>query len=243
MSTAAALDRFDAAVAELQALNLDSVTDDEVVEIARRLEAAKRRLVPVDHAVVNQLSARSVPFSNGCRTTAVFLSELLRISRGEATGRVKGAETFGSRRTLTGAPVGPRFPLVAAAQADGVLSDRHAAVIAKWVDKLPDELADQAGEFLESTLVEHARHLDPNLLERHARQLVYLLDQDGQYAEEKYRDKQRSFRIQPRPDGSSRVEGELTAECTAHLLAGVDAPTQPRPASESGPGPPTPDQR
>src|SRR5690348_1574847 len=111
MSTAAALDRFDAAVAELQALNVESVTDDEVVEVARRLEAARRRLAPVDHAVLNQLSARSVPFTHGCRTTAVFLSELLRISRSEATGRVKTAELLGPRRTLTGEPVGPRFPL------------------------------------------------------------------------------------------------------------------------------------
>src|SRR6476469_3335007 len=136
MGSVELLDRFDAAVAELQALELDRLTDDEVVEIARRVEAAKRRLAPVDHGVVNQLVARSVPFTHGCRTTAVFLSELLRISRGEATARVKAAELLGSRRTLTGEPVGPRFPLVAAAQADGVLSERHAAVISKWVDKL-----------------------------------------------------------------------------------------------------------
>jgi hypothetical protein len=67
MSTAAILDRLDAVVAELQALGTDAVTDDEVVEIARRVEAAKRRLAPVDHAIVNQLAARSVPFTHGCR--------------------------------------------------------------------------------------------------------------------------------------------------------------------------------
>src|SRR5947208_3325712 len=122
MSSSELLDRVDAVVAELQALDQDRLTDDEVVEIARRLEAAKRRLVTVGHGVVNQLAARSVPFTNGCRSTGVFLSELLRISRGEASARVAAAELLGARRTLTGAPVGPRYPLVAAAQGEGVLS-------------------------------------------------------------------------------------------------------------------------
>src|SRR4051812_32663834 len=120
MSTAAVLDRLDAAVAELQALDVESVTDDEVVEIARRVETAKRRLVPVDHAVLNQLTARSVAFTNGCRTPGVFLSQLLRISRAEATARVAAGELLGTRGTFTGEPVPPRFPLVAAAQADGL---------------------------------------------------------------------------------------------------------------------------
>ena len=92
-------------MAELAALDADAVSDDEVVEIARRVETAKRRLVPVDHAVLNQLSARSVPCTHGCRTTVMFVSNLLRVSRAEATARVKAAELLGHRRTLTGAPV------------------------------------------------------------------------------------------------------------------------------------------
>ncbi len=116
----------------------------------RRVETVKRRLVPVDHAVVNQVQARSIAFANGCRTTAVFVSNLLRIGRGEATARVRAAEALGSRRTITGQAVEPRFPLVAAAQAEGVLSERHAAVIVRRVDALPDEIAEQSGDWLEA---------------------------------------------------------------------------------------------
>ena len=137
----------------------------------------------------------------------------------------------------------PQFPLVAAAQADGELSDRHAAVVTRTVEKLPVEVRDEFGDWLESTLVEHGRHLDPALLDRHARQLAYRLDQDGQFEEERYREKTRRFDVHPRPDGSARVEGELTAECAAHLMAQLDALTKPKPSSETGPDPRTATQR
>ena len=61
---------------------VDALGDDEVVEMSRRVEAVKRRLVPVDHAVLNQLQSRSVPFTHGCRTAVMFVSNLLRIARG-----------------------------------------------------------------------------------------------------------------------------------------------------------------
>jgi hypothetical protein len=237
------LDRLDAAVQELAALPWDALGDDEVVEVLRRVETVKRRLAPVDHAAINQVQARSIPFTNGCRTTTVFLSNLLRIGRGEATARAQAAEALGVRRTITGALVGPRFPLVAAAQTEGVLSERHAAVITRRVDSLPDEVADRSGDWLEATLVEHGRHLDPAVLDRHARQLAYRLDQDGVYDEQAYRDKTRSFDLHRRTDGSAHLDAELTAECAEYLATALDAVTKPTPSSEAGPDPRTATQR
>jgi hypothetical protein len=150
---------------------------------------------------------------------------------------------LGSRRTVTGQLVEPRFPYVAAAQVAGVLSERHAAVIVRVVDKLPDQIADRAGDWLETTLVEHARHLDPNVLENHARQLAYALDQDGHYTDEAFREKTRSLDVHRRADGSARIEGELTAECAEHLMTQLDALTKPKPSSEAGPDPRTATQR
>src|SRR5436305_14884980 len=99
---AAAVSLLHDAVDALLALPHERLTDEEEITLAREIETAKRRLVPVDHAVLNQLTARSVPFSNGCRSTGVFLSELLRLSRAEATARVSAAELLGARRTLSG---------------------------------------------------------------------------------------------------------------------------------------------
>src|ERR1700709_326063 len=221
------LGRLDAAVSELAALPFDSLADDDIIEVLKRVETAKRRLAPVDHELIGQVQARSLPFSNGARTPTSLLGQLLRISRPEAAGRVKAAEALGRRVTVCGARVEPQYPLVAAAQAEGVISDRHAKAAVDAVGKLPDELVDEFGDFLERTLVEQARVIDPAQLTVHAADLVNLLDQDGRDEGEKRRDKTRGLSIFPNPDGSSRVEGNLTAECTALLKAQLDALTAP----------------
>ena len=198
------------------------------------METVKRRLVPVDHALIGQVQSRSLPFIHGARTAVSLLGQLLRISRAEAAGRVKAAEALGHRRTVTGAPVGPQFPLVAAAQAEGAISDRHAKAVVDAVQKLPDGLVDEFGGFVESTLVEQARLLDPARLTAHACDLVDLLDQDGQLRDEDYVEKTRGLDLHRNRDGSYRLDGKLTAECGAQLQAQLDTLTAPRP-SEAGP--------
>src|SRR4051812_25621144 len=158
------LDRLRSVVDELHSLDWDFLGDDDLLEVLREVETAKRRLAPVDHALLNQLAQRSTAFTHGARSTASFVSTLLRISRSEASARVTAAEALGYRRTVTGQLVEPQFPLVAAAMADGMLSDRHAVVIVKTVNDLPDAVADQFGEFVEKSLVEDAVEMDPRRL-------------------------------------------------------------------------------
>src|ERR1700709_691107 len=134
------LGRLDAAVSELAALPFDSLADDDLVEVLKRVETAKRRLAPVDHELIGQVQSRSLAFSNGARTPTSLLGQLLRISRPEAAARGKAAAALWRRITVSGARVEPQYPLVAAAQADGVISDRHAGAIVAAVAKLPDEL-------------------------------------------------------------------------------------------------------
>ncbi len=151
---------------------------------------------------------------------------------------------LGSRRTITGAAVEPRFPLVAAAQAEGVLSERHAAVITRRVDTLPDEIADQSGDWLEATLVEHGRHLDPTVLDSHARQLVYRLDQDGQFDEQRHRRQDPRHRPAPprrrlRPP-RSRPHRPNAPNCWPPNWT---RSPNPNPSAEAGPDPRTARQR
>src|ERR1700710_2651275 len=150
------LGQLDAVVSDLAALPFDLIADDDVLEVLKRVEVAKRRLAPVDHELIGQVQARSLAFSNGARTATSLLGQLLRISGPEAAGRVKAAEALGRRVTVCGARVEPQYPLVAAAQADGVISDRHAKAVVDAVSKLPDSLVDEFDDFLERTLVEQA---------------------------------------------------------------------------------------
>src|ERR1700710_227367 len=239
----AALARFESALDEVLGLPFDALTEDELLDVARRVEVVRRRSAALDHAVIGQLERRSVAFSHGARSTGVLLSQLLRISRPEAAGRVKAAAALGARVTVTGQQVEPRFPLVAAAQVEGVVSDRHAAVIVHAVEKLPVEVADFFGDFVESELVEQARVLDPAVLAGYARDLAYLLNQDGHYDELEKREKNRGMNLRMRTDGSAHVEGELTAECAAHLLVQLDALSKPKPDADGTADPRTASRR
>src|SRR5690349_24663992 len=123
------------------------------------LEVDARRRAAVGYAVVAELEARGIAGELGC-SSAVLLSERLRIGRREAAGRVRLAVELGPRRALSGQPSPAKFPLVAAAVADGAIGDRHAALICRTIDSLPDAVLEQAGA-VEATLVEHAPHPEP----------------------------------------------------------------------------------
>ena len=117
------------AVDTLLAVDLTSASRDELLDLARGLETQRRRLPVADHTLIGELDARAVAGELACASTAALLMQLLRITPGEAKARVRAAADLGARRTLTGDLLPPVLPAVAAAQAEGAISDRHAAVI------------------------------------------------------------------------------------------------------------------
>ena len=64
------------------------------------------------------------------------------------------------------------FPLLAAAQADGAISDRHAAVIRRTVHQLPAAVRAEQEAAVEEFLTGQARVLDPGQLARLAQRLT-----------------------------------------------------------------------
>ncbi len=228
----AVLARLEADLDELTSVSLDPCTDDEVLDALRRVEIARRRLAPVDHALLAEVDTRGVAGVHGCRSTAALVRLLLRVSPGEATARVRAAQSLGPRRTVTGQRLDPEFAAVGAAQAEGAISDRHAQVIVAAVEALPDEVRYDVGEQVEGVLVGVAREHDPHLLARHARDLVNALDQDGTLRDLRYREQRRSLHFRRRADGSARLEGELTPECAEHLATALDALARPEPGSD-----------
>jgi hypothetical protein len=127
---------------------------------------------------VAELEARGVAAEVGCASTAVLLSERLRIGRREAAGRVRLAAELGPRRAMSGEALPARFPQIAVAVAEGAIGDRHAALICRTIDGLPDAVLGQAGA-VEATLVEHARTLNPDQLAVLARTVRSCLDPDN----------------------------------------------------------------
>ncbi len=215
----------------LLAVDLTGASRDELLELARGLEAQRRRLPAADHALVGELESRAVAGELACASTAALLAGLLRVTPGEAKARVRAAGDLGARRALTGEPLPPIFPVLAAAQAAGEISPAHAAVIRHTVHQLPAAAADQAGP-VEAALTGHARRLDPDQLARAARRVADCLDPDGRLADERDHDRRRHGTLTDRRDGSGELHVRLTPAALAKCHAVLDPLAAPRPAAD-----------
>src|SRR3954471_7444757 len=126
------------------------LSDEALLAALVEHEAEDRRRVARRHALIAEAEVRGLAHERGMRSTAVLLSRLLRISPGEARARVAAAADLGPRRGLTGEALEPIYPLVAAAQAEGVISTQHAKVIVDTVEALPDAVREECEEQVEA---------------------------------------------------------------------------------------------
>ncbi len=165
-------------------------------------------------------------------STAALLRQLLRISAGEASARVRAAADLGPRRSLPGELLEPLFARVAAAQAAGVISPEHARVIVRAVDQLPGELQAEFERVVEAELVEAAREWDPVALQRLAARLLDTLDPDGTLADDVDHERRREFLLVKHRDGSAAPAGRFSPALVALIDALLDANAGPRPAED-----------
>jgi hypothetical protein len=228
-----ALVQLAAARQALCAVDPATLGRDELLELMAALEVDARRRAAVGFGLVAELEARGVAAEVGCSSTAVLLSERLRIGRREAAGRVRLAAELGPRRAMSGEALLARFPEVAAAVAEGAIGDRHAALICRTISDLPDAVLEQAGA-VEATLVEHARTLNPDQLAVLTRTVRACLDPDGVLAAERDHDRHRYATITTLPDGSGRLQAQLTGEATAVWQTILSTLARPAPDVDSG---------
>jgi hypothetical protein len=137
------------------------LSDADVLAEVRELEVLRRRLASADHALVAELDRRSLAGVLAMPSTSALLQGLLRLSPGEAGRRVDTARACGPRQALTGEPLEPQLPAVAAAQAEGAVSGEHAHVIVKTLHAFPPELTAAELTDAEHTLVALARQTRP----------------------------------------------------------------------------------
>jgi hypothetical protein len=90
-----ALAQLVAARQALCAVDPATLGRDELLELLAAVEVDARRRAAVGYAVVAELEARGIAAEVGCSSTAVLLSERLRIGRREAAGRVRLAAELG----------------------------------------------------------------------------------------------------------------------------------------------------
>ncbi|WP_127783548.1 HNH endonuclease signature motif containing protein [Rhodococcus sp. X156] len=227
-----------AVMARLQQLPLAGLSDAGVLAVCREVERVHRMKPTVDHRLIVEMECRSLATVFLARGTAGLLSEVLHLDIQEARARVRAALVRGPRTSFTGEDLGPAHPACAAAEAAGEISPRHADIVAKTMHDLPASLDAETTAMAEQTLAGQACALRPSELAKAAERLVAYLDPDGRETSEVDRARRRGFTIgRQRPDGMSRISGELDPMTRALVDAAFSAAA--RPVSEEG----TPDPR
>lgn len=222
------LDRFRAVGEELLDADLDKLSRDELLEFTREFETLRRRLTCVDHAIVAQLEERGTAHELATRSSSRLLQQTLRLSRSEAGRRVRAAKQMGPRRALSGEPLEPLRPHIAAAQRAGVVSPEQARVITGCLDQLPASTPVDEIELAERKLVGYAHAFAPTELRTLADRLIDAVNPDGTLPPGEQQ-RRRWARLQQRPDGSYELKGRLTPECGAAWQAVFSALGKPEP--------------
>ncbi len=222
------LDAMEAVQARLARCSFDALSPQELVEVLARREALARQAPVIDHQIVARFVAEGhCEALAGC-SLAKALGERLRISAAEARRRIDEAAVLGPRTTITGEPLDPVLPSLAAAQAGGQIGPEHIEIAVTAMGKIPARVTVADRERAERDLAEMATQFAPETFRRLAAHLIAVLDQDGKEPDDRQRHAQRGLRLGPqRPDGMSSLSGTISAELRATLepvLAKLAAP-------------------
>jgi hypothetical protein len=231
----AALDRFEAAQAEVAALSFDALSAPEVLNVKDRLETVYRRQTAVDHRLSHQLTSQASPVDLGGKSWTDVLCNRLRIGRGEARRRLDEAEDLGPRTAFTGEPLQPGLPNVAAAQAAGKIGAEHVRIIRRFFTDLPNAVDFETRQACEADLARIAGEHTPDALRKAADRLMALVNPDGDFSDVD-RARRRGLTIgRQGHDGMSPITGALDPEARATfeaVLAKLAAPGMCNPDDE-----------
>ena len=207
-----------------------------VAELRSSLRDLQRQLIALQYeqvAVLAELDSRGFE-SLGLRGLPDLIQVELSVTRRVARAQAQLVARFGERRSMTGEPLEPVYPVAAKVFAAGELSPEHATVIADVVETLPAPAQAEHGRQIESTLVELAGEHDPRTLKQLGQRIIAHLDPDGSEPVERNQAAWRGLSLRPGPDSTVRIEGILTPECAAIWQAALTPLAQRRSTDELG---------
>ncbi|TQJ58678.1 uncharacterized protein DUF222 [Arthrobacter sp. SLBN-83] len=183
------------------------------------------------------------PGDDGCRNSAEFLRLRLQIPIREARRRLTLAHHVLPATTITGEPLPPTRPHLAAAltptppttvegatteNAHPAVSSHAATIITATLDRLQHHTTEETLDRIEHHLTTTATTTDPDFLTRLAQRWMDTIDADGtEPTEEALRHTQGAFIRKPR-HGLHRVEIFATSDQYEHLLTVMNTATNPR---------------
>ena len=231
-----ALDMIEEGYAMLAAQSFDTATHPELLAVQSRLEAVAWKQPAISHKLLARLAAETSPVELGAKSWTDVLANRLRIGRAEARRRLDEAADLGPRTALSGEPLAPALPNVAAAQAAGVIGAEHVRIIRRFFDDLPAAVDVETRQECEATLARIAAEQTPEALGKAAARLMALVHPDGDFDDAERARRRAVVFGKQQADGMSEARALLTPEARATLDALMTkwaAPGMCNPADES----------
>jgi hypothetical protein len=235
----AALSQFVAAAIAIGEFDLTALVrldgpSDGLLAAGRMVELGRRAAGAFDRNYVTALEAGDEPARHACPSTAVFLRDQLRLSIGEGRRRVALTHACGPRIGLSGDPLPPRLPALAAAISQGQVSADQAAVVLRTMDALPGCLTAEQVEATEAVLVDAALVCEPGRLGTFATRVLDRADPDGALRDYDYALAHRGLTLTAhRGRAGGRISGDLSVELFEKLQTTLSPLAAPRPADEN----------
>ena len=213
---------LEALCARIAGFDYTGLSVPELLDLLSRREILARRAPTVDHALLAALQTQSTPREIGAKNWADVLGIRLHVSGTEAKRRVQDAADLGPRTSVTGESLPPAREHVAAAQAAGLISGEHIAILNSFAKKLPSWVDTATRSGWEQALVtEAAAGQSPEELSAAADALAFLVNQDGPEPDEAEKARKRAIIVGKQgADGMSKISGFLTPQARAWLEAG-----------------------
>ena len=220
---------FDHLVKLVEDRGLETFSDAQLVGFLHGFERVRNRLPLVDHQMINEAGRRGLSDSLCQASLPRMLAATLRISVPEAARRVRAADHLAERMSMTGQPLDPVRPQLAAAQLGGEINPEQVDIVTRALAKVDsaglDPAAIAAGEEL---LARFATRFGPKDLKRLAEQIIDAINPDGTPPDERLQQDRRFFHLHPTKDGGYAGEFRLTAACGAKLQALLNPLAKPR---------------
>lgn len=218
---------IDAAQTRLRQADTDVVGNAFRVEVAEHLETQHRVNRGLSYRMFGEIADPADGPDDPRLPADTKIKDLLwsrlRITRAEVRRRFRIAARIRPRRNLTGPPVAPELPDVAAAVEEGQIGDDHIKAVTTALDQLPAKVSPADREAAENALVRHATEQDAVFVTAIGHAIADRLNPDGNFSDED-RERRRNLVLgRQGPDGMSGLTGCIDPETRAYLEAIIAA--------------------
>ncbi|CAM3137528.1 uncharacterized protein DUF222 [Williamsia muralis] len=197
-------------LADIAATSATDVDDVQVAELVRVNERVVRALSFQGLRRLQEVNDRGLFRKAGHSTLHRFVMSELRVSRGDASSRLKALDAAGVLLSMQGEPLPPKCPAAAEALADGTIGLAHMDVMLKVRDRIPHKSAPEVYDVVDAWMTDNARTLGPTALEVCGREVLARVDPDGSLTDDADRKRNRGL-----SDGAQGLD--MMAKITGHL--------------------------